>query len=62
MRSIIRPVVLLGLGVCLIIGGEALCLLGPLKPEALVHAVCHVMLYSGIALAALGAGLHWLNR
>jgi hypothetical protein len=62
VRSFLRPVVLLGLGVCLIVGGEALCLLGPLEHERLVHTVCHAMLYSGMALAALGATLHWVKR
>ncbi len=37
-------------GVACIFGGEALCLLGPLKYERQVHLVCHVILYGGMVL------------
>lgn len=41
--------------------GEALCLLGPLRYERVVHAVCHVMLYTGSALAGLGAAVYLVD-
>ena len=50
---------LLVAGVLLIVGGEALCILGPLRYERLVHVICHVLLYSGVVLAGFGAFLHW---
>ena len=41
------------LGVALIIGGEAACLVGA------NHTACHAAFYSGIALVALGAFAHY---
>ena len=43
------------IGVLLIFGGEAFCLLGPLRFERVVHIACHAMFYTGIAIAAFGA-------
>jgi hypothetical protein len=40
-----------------IFGGELLCLFGPLQYQRLVHIVCHGILYSGVALVAVAAGL-----
>ena len=48
------------LGVLLIFGGEAFCLLGP-HTDA-VHVGCHAVLYTGIALVAVGAARHWTKR
>lgn len=45
-------------GVVCIFGGEALCILGPLKYEQLVYTVCHTILYAGIGCSCLGAVLH----
>jgi hypothetical protein len=49
-------------GVLCIIGGEAFCILGPLRYEQIVHITCHVVLYSGVVLVCVGAGLHWAGR
>jgi hypothetical protein len=43
----------------LIFGGEALCLLGPIRYERLVHVICHTTFYVGVMLVCLGAILHW---
>jgi hypothetical protein len=40
-------------GVFLIFGGEAICILGP--DERVVHVGCHAALYTGIVLACVGA-------
>ena len=45
-------------GVVCIVGGEALCIVGPLKYEHIVHAVCHTILYAGIGCSCLGVVLH----
>lgn len=45
-------------GVACIFGGEALCVLGPLKYEHVVHAVCHTVLYAGIGCWCLGVVLY----
>lgn len=45
-------------GVVCIFGGESFCILGPLRYERLIHVICHTILYSGIALAFVGAFLH----
>lgn len=42
-------------GVLLIFGGEAFCILGPLRFEYAVHLVCHAMFYSGIAVVGYAA-------
>ena len=49
-------------GASCIIGGEALCLLGPLRYDRIVHFICHAILYVGIASVALGAVLHWRGQ
>ena len=49
-------------GVLAIIGGEILCLTGPLRYERLVHLACHAILYGGIALVGAGAVLHSASR
>ena len=45
-------------GVACIFGGEALCILGPLKYEHIVHAACHTVLYAGVGCSLLGGVLH----
>lgn len=50
---------LVAIGVACVFGGEALCLLGPIAYEHLVHQVCHGILYSGVGLVVIGATLHW---
>lgn len=42
-------------GVLLIVGGEAFCVLGPLRFERAVHLVCHAAFYCGIALVGVAA-------
>jgi hypothetical protein len=49
---------LLGLGVLLIFGGEAFCILGSER----VNGICHVILYTGVVLTALGAILEARRR
>jgi len=49
-------------GVVFIFGGEMLCIAGPLRYERLVHLICHTILYAGIALVFIAAGLHWAHR
>ncbi|HEU4693577.1 MAG TPA: hypothetical protein VFS23_34675 [Vicinamibacterales bacterium] len=49
-------------GVLCIFGGEALCILGPLRYEQQVHVICHVILYAGVGLVALAALVHWRVR
>jgi hypothetical protein len=44
-------------GALCVFGGELLCLLGPLHYQRLVHLVCHGILYAGMALVAVAAGL-----
>ena len=53
---------LLSVGVILIFGGEAFCILGPLRYERAVHIACHAIFYLGIVLVALGIVLHWRER
>jgi hypothetical protein len=47
-------------GVVLIFGGEALCLLGPYENS--VHIGCHAVLYAGIFLVMVGVLLEGTNR
>ena len=49
-------------GVVCIFGGEALCILGPLRYEHVVHLACHAVLYTGIVCVGIGAALHWSGR
>jgi len=49
-------------GIVCIFGGEALCILGPLKYEHVVHAVCHTILYAGVGGSLLGVVLHLRSR
>jgi predicted acyltransferase len=51
---------LVAAGVVLIFGGEAFCILGP--HERIVHVSCHVALYAGMVLVAVGAVLHLTKR
>ena len=53
---------LAGLGVLFIFGGEAFCILGPIRYQRLVHVTCHAVLYTGMVFAGLGAVLHWAGR
>ena len=46
-------------GVLCIFGGESFCIFGPPGHEDLIHVTCHIILYAGIALAFVGACLHW---
>ena len=55
-----RPLLLAGV-VC-IFGGEALCILGPLKYEHIVHVVCHTIIYAGIGCSCLGVVVHLRGR
>jgi hypothetical protein len=48
--------------VAFIFGGEAFCLLGPIRYERVVHFSCHVMFYTGIVFGCLGAVLHWAGK
>lgn len=50
------------IGTVFVLGGEFFCLVGPLRYEHIVHVGCHTVLYVGIALVCLGAGLHWSDR
>jgi hypothetical protein len=47
-------------GVVLVFGGEALCVLGPNRRD--VHVACHAVLYAGIFLAFVGALLEGTGR
>jgi hypothetical protein len=49
-------------GVGGIVGGEMMCIVGPLRYERLVHFTCHTVFYAGIVLVGLGAALHWSQR
>ncbi len=49
-RAIVRVLLV---GVVLIFGGEAVCILGP--DERIVHVGCHGALYTGIVLSCVGA-------
>lgn len=57
-RLMIRPSLMLATGVVFIFGGETFCILGPMRYEAVIHGVCHAILYSGMGLVGLGAVLH----
>ena len=61
-RLMLRPGFLVGTGVVFIFGGETFCILGPMRYEAVVHVVCHAILYSGMGLVGLGAVLHWVSK
>jgi len=57
------PVRLTFAGTVFIVGGEIFCLVGPLRYERIVHVSCHtILLYAGIALVCVGAGLYWAER
>jgi peptidase E len=56
-KSPIRTTLMVG--ILFLSGGEAFCLLGPIRYEHLVHIVCHVVFYAGFALVCLGVGM-WL--
>jgi len=49
-RAVVRVLLV---GVVLIFGGEAVCILGP--DERMVHVGCHAALYTGIVLSRVGA-------
>lgn len=49
-RAVVRVLLV---GVVLIFGGEAICILGP--DERIVHVGCHAALYTGIVLSCVGA-------
>jgi hypothetical protein len=53
---------LVALGAALIFGGEAFCILGPLRYESIVHTTCHIALFTGIALVFLGGVIHFRSR
>jgi hypothetical protein len=61
-RRVVRPSLLVGLGVFFIFGGETFCILGPMQYQPVIHVVCHAILYSGMGLAGLGAILHWRGK
>jgi hypothetical protein len=49
-------------GASCIFGGEALCLLGPIRYERVVHVTCHTILYAGIISIVLAAAFPLLSR
>jgi hypothetical protein len=49
-RAVVRVLLV---GVVLIFGGEAVCIVGP--DQRVVHVGCHVALYTGIVLSCVGA-------
>ena len=49
-------------GITFIFGGEIFCLVGPLRYERIVHVSCHTILYAGITLVCVDAGLYWADR
>ena len=62
-QSSARPALwLAAVGTSCIVGGEALCLLGPIRYEPIVHFSCHVIFYGGIVLLVIGAVLHWTRH
>jgi hypothetical protein len=56
------PLWLTFLDVIFIIGGETLCILGPIRYERIIHITCHTILYAGIGFVGLGAALHWRRQ
>ena len=56
------PVRFAVIGVLCIFGGEALCILGPLRYEWQVHVICHAIVYAGVGLVALAGLVHWRAR
>jgi hypothetical protein len=56
------PLRLILLGVAFLFGGEAFCLLGPMRYERIVHFSCHAVFYAGIAFVCLGAIIHWAAK
>jgi hypothetical protein len=46
-------------GVLCIFGGEALCILGPLRYERQIHVICHAIFYAGVSLVGLAGFLRW---
>jgi hypothetical protein len=50
------------LGVIFLLGGEAFCLLGPLRYERVVHYSCHAVFYVGAMFVNLGAFLRWRGK
>jgi hypothetical protein len=50
------------LGIAGIFGGEAFCLLGPMRYERLVHFSCHAVFYTGVVFVCIGALLHWFVK
>ena len=44
------------------IGGETLCIFGPLQYPRLIHRVCHAIFYAGVALCAWGAVMYARSR
>jgi hypothetical protein len=53
-----RAALVAAAGATMIIGGEALCVFGPLRYETVIHRVCHAILYAGIGLAGVSVVLH----
>lgn len=49
-------------GVAAIFGGEALCLLGPLRYERAIHVICHVIFYAGIAVVVTASAIQVRSR
>jgi hypothetical protein len=49
-------------GVAAIFGGEALCLLGPLRYEQEIHVICHVTFYAGVAIVVTASAIHVRSR
>ena len=56
-RSVTRVLLV---GVALIFGGEAFCLLGPHQNS--VHIACHAVLYAGMFLVSVGVVLEGRKR
>jgi hypothetical protein len=49
-------------GASCIVGGETLCLLGPIRYERVVHVTCHLIFYAGIVSVVIAAALPWTSR
>jgi hypothetical protein len=56
------PQQLVLLGVAFLFGGEAFCLLGPMRYERIVHFSCHAVFYAGVAFVCLGGIIHWATK
>jgi len=49
-------------GIAGILGGEAFCILGPIRYERFVYITCHAIFYIGVACVVVSAFLHWTRH